>query len=203
MKFNKLLVIATLLGTNLLYSASFDCAKASSKVEHLICGDHELSILDEHLSIAYRNAKKYEDPKRLKSEQREWVRRRNFCATVECLQKSYVVRLKTLEDYAKGVQPTPWSGTFELGHGDNKLIIKPSMAFAYSNIGARGFACDIKGKFTKVADKLEFHDNESDCHLKVTVVTQNMLHLEATPCQVNYCGINSSAQSGTYKRTAK
>jgi uncharacterized protein len=203
MKLDKLLALSVLMSINLLYSASFDCGKASSKVEHLICGDHELSILDEHLFIAYRNAKKYEDPKRLASEQREWLRRRNLCATIECLQKSYVARLKTLEDYAKGVQPKPWSGTFELEHGDNKLVIKPSMVFAYSNVGARGVACDIKGKFAKVADKLEFHDDVNDCHLKVTVVTHNMLHLEATPCQVNYCGIHSRAQSGTYKRTAK
>jgi len=203
MKFHKFLVISALLSTNLLYSASFDCNKASSKVEHLICEEHELSILDEHLYIAYRNAKKYEDPKRLKSEQREWMRRRNFCTTIECLQKSYVARLKTLEDYAKGIQPKPWSGIFTLGYGDNRLVIKPSQAFHYSNIGARGSVCDIKGKFTKVADNLEFHDNDSNCHLIVTVVTQNKLHLDATPCQVNYCGHASSAESGTYKRKAK
>ena len=79
MIFNRFLVVILLLSTNLLYSASFDCDKASSKVEHLICGDDELSILDEHLSIAYRDAKKYQEPKQLKLEQRKWIKRRNSC----------------------------------------------------------------------------------------------------------------------------
>jgi len=203
MKLNKLFIVAVSLSTSLLYGASFDCDKASSKVEHLICGDDELSILDEHLFIAYRDAKKYEDPKRLKSEQREWLRHRDFCTTIECLQQSYVERLKILEGYAKGEEPTPWTGTFELDHGDNKLVIDSSKKFHYSNIGAKGLGCEIEGTFTAVGDDLEFHDSNHNCKLKVTVVTQNMLHLEGTPCQAYYCGQTSAVESGTYKRIAK
>jgi uncharacterized protein YecT (DUF1311 family) len=200
MKFSKIFIIALVLSSNLLYGASFDCAKASSKVEHLICGDHELSILDEHLAIAYRNAKKYEDPKRLKSEQREWIRRRGFCTTVACLQKSYTQRLKTLEDYAKGIQPKPWSGEFEMG--TDMITIKPSKSFNYTSVGARGHTCEVKGKFRSVADNLEFHDDVNDCHLKITVISTQMLYLDATPCK-HYCGLNAMASSGKFQRIAR
>ncbi len=203
MKIAKVLLITTLLGTSLLYSTSFNCRKASSKIEYLICGDNELSTLDEHLAIAYKNAKKYENPQRLKLEQRKWIHQRNVCTTVLCLQKSYTKRLATLEGYAKGEQPKPWSGTFQLGESDDKIVIKPSMSFSYTNITNRDFGCDIKGKFTKVKDRLEFHDNESNCHLKVSMITQNSIYIDTTPCQVNYCGINAQANSGKYERVIK
>jgi uncharacterized protein len=37
-------------------AASFDCEKATSEVEKLICGDEELSMLDESLRKAYIGA---------------------------------------------------------------------------------------------------------------------------------------------------
>ena len=35
------------------WSASYDCTKASTQVEHLICNDDELSKLDEELAFNY------------------------------------------------------------------------------------------------------------------------------------------------------
>jgi len=200
MKLNKLLAVTLLLSFNLLYSASFDCTKASSKVEHLICGDHELSILDEHLAIAYRNAKKYQEPKQLKLEQRTWMGRRNSCITIYCLKQSYSNRLKILEGYAKRSEPKPWSGKFEMG--TDLIEIKPSMSFQYNSVGGQGHTCDIEGTFRKVADKLEFHDDVNDCHLKVSVISSNMLYLDATPCPY-YCGLNAMASSGKFQRIVK
>ncbi len=36
-----------------IHAASFDCSKATSEVEKLICGDEELSKLDDSLNKAY------------------------------------------------------------------------------------------------------------------------------------------------------
>jgi uncharacterized protein len=41
-------------------AASFDCGKATSEVEKLICGNEELSRLDDSLSEAYQEALKTE-----------------------------------------------------------------------------------------------------------------------------------------------
>lgn len=91
----KYLFVALSVGTTASFGASFDCTKASNKIEHLICEDDELSILDEHLLIAYRNAKKHIDSNVLKNEQRQWIKNRNQCRDISCLQKSYSQRLTT------------------------------------------------------------------------------------------------------------
>jgi uncharacterized protein len=38
-------------------AASFDCAKASTRVERLICADKDVSALDDRLASTYRLAK--------------------------------------------------------------------------------------------------------------------------------------------------
>jgi uncharacterized protein len=50
------------IATN-MHAASFDCGKAASEVEKLICGDDELSKLDDSLSEAYQEALKTERSK--------------------------------------------------------------------------------------------------------------------------------------------
>ena len=54
----------TLIGITLLFlhahgnAASFDCAKASSPTEKMICQNPNISKLDDRLSAAYKEAKK-------------------------------------------------------------------------------------------------------------------------------------------------
>jgi hypothetical protein len=54
------LLFMTAVNTN---AAGFDCSKAMSDVEKLICDDDELSKLDESLNEAYRKALKQSDIK--------------------------------------------------------------------------------------------------------------------------------------------
>jgi|WetSurMetagenome_2_1015567.scaffolds.fasta_scaffold00965_8 uncharacterized protein YecT (DUF1311 family) len=75
-------------------AASFDCAKAQSKVEHLICDNTEISKLDEELSSAYKIA--LQDEKQadfIKQAQKQWMKERNGCADVVCVKSAYEVRL--------------------------------------------------------------------------------------------------------------
>gem|GEM_PF-2866691 len=74
-------------------SASFDCAKASSKVEKLICSDSDLSKLDERMSTVYSTAiKSAIDPVFLRKEQKQWQIQRNACPDVSCLVNTYATR---------------------------------------------------------------------------------------------------------------
>lgn len=84
---------------------SFDCAKASSEVEKLICGDPELAQLDRSLSDLYHRV--LEDTpageqKRLKTEQRGWVKGRDDCWKAEdlrdCVAREYRARIDELKD---------------------------------------------------------------------------------------------------------
>lgn len=50
-------VALAVLPIGLSHAASFDCAKTRSKPELLICGDPELSRLDDELALIYAAAK--------------------------------------------------------------------------------------------------------------------------------------------------
>jgi uncharacterized protein YecT (DUF1311 family) len=79
-------------------TASFDCSKASSKIEHLICSSPETADADRRLAAAYRAAAgKSGDQAGLKLEQREWLtKERNVCADAACLVKVTETRVQTL-----------------------------------------------------------------------------------------------------------
>jgi len=79
-------------------AASFDCTKAGSKVEKLICGDAEISKLDEELNASYKAA--LQDAKQadsIKQEQKEWMKGRNGCADAGCVQSAYRKRIEQLQ----------------------------------------------------------------------------------------------------------
>ena len=84
--------------------ASFDCAKASTRIEKLICSDSELASLDIELSRAYANARNSLDAagkKVLLDEQRKWLEAYNQCSDKPCVLHNLQIRIKTLQSYGK------------------------------------------------------------------------------------------------------
>jgi uncharacterized protein len=79
-------------------AVSFDCGKAQTKVEKLICGDTELSRLDEDLSKAYQQTLERSDDKQIPTdEQRQWLKQvRNACHDAGCLKHAYEARISQL-----------------------------------------------------------------------------------------------------------
>lgn len=92
------------------YGASFDCAKASSQVEKLICSNAELSKLDERLAVAYAQGNtKSKSKTEFKSSQQRWlVEKRNTCADTPCIKNTYEARLLEIEQgiLATTISPT-------------------------------------------------------------------------------------------------
>lgn len=90
------LVLLT-LGANYACAASFDCDKAGTKVEKMICADSELSKLDEELGKAYSKARDVSsEPDRLKQQQKDWIKERNKCVDSQCLSQRYEARIAEL-----------------------------------------------------------------------------------------------------------
>ena len=108
MKSLKLIFISTLLITSNLYSSekiqpSFDCSKAKTRVEKLVCSDEVLSILDRDMQkaydlmmgkydLAYMNEEAKEEIKpyleKLKQSQIDWVKYRDkYCNTKSIVQR--------------------------------------------------------------------------------------------------------------------
>jgi uncharacterized protein len=79
-------------------AASFDCTKAKTNVEKMICSDASLSALDDTLSEAYEdeNATRGEEDTPLKAQQKAWLAARNKCSDKACVRKSYEARIKEL-----------------------------------------------------------------------------------------------------------
>lgn len=82
------------------YAASFDCKKAASKVEKIICNNKELSQLDEELAGAYKVALRdtvHTDS--IKQSQRLWLRQTQNCYRDEvgCIKMLYQERIATLK----------------------------------------------------------------------------------------------------------
>lgn len=100
-------------------AASFDCKKARSTVEKLICSDAALSRLDDDLARAYRGSLKDAPGKEtLRSQQMEWLTKtRDACKDRECLVKAYYDRIVQLDQatWARG-RPAPRTraGRYEL-----------------------------------------------------------------------------------------
>lgn len=92
-------LISTLAISFTSHGASFDCTKASSEVEKIICQTPSLSTLDDTLAKAYSNARsKSADIEKLKSEQINWIKNTRQCKNdIECITNSYKKRIAELE----------------------------------------------------------------------------------------------------------
>lgn len=96
-----------LVGTLLIlesnvFAASFDCKKASSTVEKLICSNPDLSTVDEILSTEFKIAlSSNHAPELIKARQLDWLKNeRAICTEVTCLQKVYANRIAELRNGA-------------------------------------------------------------------------------------------------------
>lgn len=90
-----------LLAGALANAASFDCGKAQSKVEKLICDSHQLSALDENFDKLYKAAQDNYNPdekQQLVSEQKQWLKNsRNKCSDEPCLVQTYSSRIESIK----------------------------------------------------------------------------------------------------------
>ena len=104
---NKML-LGTLALMPLLTSAatpSFDCAKAHSAAEQLVCQDAGLAALDNELAALYPKAMSQlsaEQQKTEKAMQRGWIKERNECWKEQdkpaCIARNYNERMAELQN---------------------------------------------------------------------------------------------------------
>lgn len=90
-------------------AASYDCAKANSRIEKRICADKVLSNKDEHLSKVYIEAlatsnRDGQDSRLntiLRISQRVWLHLRDGCPDNECLNLAYDLRIAEINNYLR------------------------------------------------------------------------------------------------------
>ena len=81
------------------WSPSFDCAKASTGPERLICNSKELSEADVQLNQAYKTAiNKSTNVDELKNSQRNWRKTiRDACSNSDCMLNAYQIRINEIK----------------------------------------------------------------------------------------------------------
>lgn len=88
-----------------MVAASFECQRNESRVERLICSDSVVSDLDEVMARFYAGAQSAlrQNATCLKPDQQEWVRKRNACRDVACMDRVYRERLAELTPLQPGI----------------------------------------------------------------------------------------------------
>lgn len=132
-KVKKLLTLIFLLNT-MVFGASFDCEKASSNVEKMICEKPQLYSLNEKLVSAFNELTKQNLSKeKLQKEYASWMQERDACMQDTCLLAFYRERINLLNESLKGL--------------DNAILANnaPSVNFLV-NIGADVNVSSKEGK---------------------------------------------------------
>lgn len=98
----KYFALLCFLVSSIGFSASFDCKKAVSLSEMLICNDAELSRLDDELSVIYKQAKTRatDDVAFNQQTKAAWLWREKNCQSKECLINWYANRKLILQKIA-------------------------------------------------------------------------------------------------------
>jgi len=81
------------------FAASFDCGKASTKVERMICMNPKLGESDQDLNDQYTRLILASEPLKvaaIKTAQRQWLKERGKCSDQICVQKVYQKRVREL-----------------------------------------------------------------------------------------------------------
>jgi uncharacterized protein len=108
-RFATALALGTALAP-LALAQSFDCAKANSPAEHLICATPVLSDLDVTMTNLYRAALNV-NPRRvaeIRRDQTAWWRRREACTDdAACIEEAEVSRIAELKFLIGDSSPTP------------------------------------------------------------------------------------------------
>jgi uncharacterized protein YecT (DUF1311 family) len=89
--------VAPTAAASISISPSFDCSKAVSSVEKMICTDAALASADAALAATYSKAKTSSTDGWLRSSQREFLQVRNACGTSACVAGTYHARQAELD----------------------------------------------------------------------------------------------------------
>ncbi len=94
-------LLGSILGATCLSASavSFDCTKARSKSERLICGDPQLSALDDRLAaLAAAGKKRAANPRAYQRALDDAWSVRQKCDTIACVESWYARRIEALAD---------------------------------------------------------------------------------------------------------
>jgi uncharacterized protein len=184
---------------------AFDCAKATSTVERLICADEELSAVDRAVGRLYAGVRR-SGRSRLSTSQSNWLKQRDDCRDKSCLIAEYDDRL--FELFAASATPTRNYESAQ-AHGSLSLLDLGSGWFAFNVVAlwigpSPGAVNDVveTGHFKLVDGKAERAPTEDECGWRVQRLPRDKWRIQEIPFAKNFggCGGWNATITGTYSR---
>lgn len=173
-----------------LAEPSFNCSKATTKIEQAICEIGWLSEYDNLMGKMYRELKHI---KPVKKTQSQWLKTRNTrCSSAEflCLAKQYQARLLELDQY---FDPTTPHGKYITTGGDreNTITVSSSGQLLQVNLlgaGRRGWTCEFEGT-GQLKDHKVIAKNKISSEAFVKIVFHNkLIEVSAQGLPGLFCG---------------
>lgn len=212
MRFAAFLLALSAVAAN---AASFDCVKARSETEKMICGNAELIKLDEDLARAYARATANPaDREFVREWQRTWLSAREACGAPDCMKPAYVAQISDLNERAeRGATTTGFSGKYERyvngkrdSHtsrltvvelkGDRVRVFGTSVWVSNAAIGAVNVG-EISGLARVMGNRIAYTDADNEECKFVITFTGKGLKVGEDKLQ---CGGHNVTFTGEYRR---
>ena len=204
-----LVLLAGCASTRQALGASFDCRRASTRVETLICFDSTLSVLDDQLNVSYKAVSAGRTLPVLRQEQRAWLTERARCGDAACLEDMYRRRIAELSASTGAPQPAADAGSpagltggkycvFGGGNSYDMLLARPNrdggLEFALTSWTAKGSNFSVSGTARPSGRgwRYEANMNSPDPNQRCAVVVDRMpdggfqvVTVEGARCEAN------------------
>jgi len=214
-------------------AASFNCAQATSVVEKHICGNAELSKLDDELNAEYKRAlSEMLDKAPLRIDQKQWLKsQRNKCRNIDCLKKAYRSRIDELKSWNadasndKDIFGNYWierynynpsaTGAWKPEKTIDCLTLIPGkngeVHFTFFINGDNMHSCGMKGIATFTGSYYELkHSDTSDeniskeCLLRIKIKRNSILISDPdNACRQDFCGTRAGIDGTEFSRKQK
>jgi len=184
------------------WAATFDCDKASTFVEKVICSDLRLTNLDDQLGRLYKDAlAASSNSGALKAEQKAWLSSRNQCKDSDCIMKAYDDRISVLGAMSAPAKSGDVTGTYKMkDRGAAGVVLVQQTTNGrikfYINATYRTNTGELSGEVPLSGDATNYVDKELDCTLSFNFMPGSLVLNQDGSCGMD---LNVSA-AGTYKR---
>jgi uncharacterized protein len=179
-------------------AATFDCNKASSFAEKVVCSDSRITAMDDELGGLYKEAFASSPNKdALKTEQKAWLASRDRCQDSNCIMKAYSDRIAALK--GSGNATASVTGTYTMKGGEVRVQqTNDAKIEFFINATHQANVGEVSGEAPLSGDAASYADQDTDCALNFKFAGDKLVVSQDGSCGM---GLNVSG-SGTYKRTS-
>jgi len=175
-------------------AATFNCDKASTFAEKVVCSDSRITAMDDELGRLYKAALASSHEKEaLKAEQKAWLASRDRCQDSNCIMKAYSDRIAAL----KGGATASVTGTYTMKGGEVRVQqTNDGRIKFYINATHQENVGEVSGEAPLSGDAANYADQGNDCALSFKFAGEKLVVSQDGSCGM---GLNVSG-AGTYKR---